>query len=119
MRPSRNVACALLLASLLLCAVLLALRGGAMRRENPLATIVRDVSVFEARVEQRLDAGSYTYLALRDDDDGVRWAVTMGRGAPAGSRVRVRGMGRKVDFYSRRLSRRFADLTFGIVSRID
>jgi hypothetical protein len=45
--------------------------------------------------------------------------VTLGSGAPAGARVAVRSLGRRTDFYSRRLQRTFPELVFGIVSRID
>lgn len=92
------------------------------RAHNPLAQLVRDViddRPIEGRIEQRLDAGSYTYLALRTSAEEPLWAVTMGRGAPPGTRVRVRSMGHSENFYSRRLDRTFSVLVFGIVSRLD
>jgi hypothetical protein len=72
-----------------------------------------------ARVEQRLEAGSYSYLALRADDGALRWAVTMGGAVPVGALVSVRSMGHQHQFHSRRLGRTFPDLMFGIVSRVD
>ncbi len=88
---------------------------------NPLGSIVRsaiDEAPLIARVEERLNAGSYTYLALRTDSRELKWAVTLGAGAPVGARVSVRSMGHKTDFHSQRLQRTFSDLTFGIVSRV-
>jgi len=81
-------------------------------------------------VVQRLPAGGYSYLALRvearesareqnTDRGALLRAVTLGKGAPAGARVRVRSMGHRRHFYSRRLNRTFPDLVFGIVSRLD
>ena len=92
------------------------------RGHNPLAQLVRDVvdeRPIEGRVEQRLAAGGYTYLALRTRAEEPLWAVTMGSGAPPGTRVRVRSMGHSENFYSRRLDRTFSLLVFGIVSRLD
>ena len=72
-------------------------RGG-----NPLLTLVRDVaeeSALVGRVEKRLVAGSYAYHALRIDRDGsTRWAVTLGKGVPVGTRVSVRSFGRRSEF---------------------
>jgi hypothetical protein len=92
-------------------------RGG-----NPLGTLVRDAidaRPIIGRVEERLRAGSYTYLALRDDDDAQHWAVTLGRGKAVGARVSVRSVGHRAQFYSPRLQRTFPELVFGIVSPAD
>jgi hypothetical protein len=92
------------------------------RPDNPLTTLVRDATDAKPReghVESQLDAGSYTYVELRGDDSAHYWVVTMGRAPPRGSRVRVRSFGHQRDFYSPRLQRTFAELVFGIVSRID
>lgn len=89
---------------------------------NPLGGLLRDTIAappIEGRVEQRLPAGSYTYLALRTERDAVLWAVTLGKGEPPGARVKVRSMGHRPDFHSRRLNRTFPDLVFGMVSRVD
>ena len=69
-------------------------------------------------VETTLPAGSYTYLALRDDDDAVRWVATNGKGAPTGSLVAVKSWGVRTDFYSRRLERSFPELEFGSVEPV-
>ncbi|MDB4985019.1 MAG: hypothetical protein JWN04_197 [Myxococcaceae bacterium] len=93
------------------------------RGENPLQTLSHsadDERVLTGRVVQRLVAGSYTYLGVQPADTRpLQWAVTLGRGQPLGSEVRVRTLGTKSDFYSRRLERSFAELRFGIVSRVD
>jgi hypothetical protein len=69
------------------------------------------------RVVERLVAGSYTYVAIERDGDGQRaWAVTLGRAAPEGARVRVRSFGRRSNFYSARLRRTFPELIFGAVA---
>ena len=118
MKPSSKILC--------LSAVALALGYGSLRLTptpvrsgNPLSTLVRGppaTAALRGRVEQRLSAGSYTYLALRTEDGALRWAVTLGGGAPAGARVAVRSMGQSQQFYSARLRRTFSDLVFGIVS---
>lgn len=89
---------------------------------NPLGQLVRstvDDAPITGRVEERIAAGSYTYLAVRSDTNALVWAVTLGEGAPAGSPVRVRSMGRRTNFYSRRLGKTFDELVFGIVSASD
>jgi hypothetical protein len=70
-------------------------------------------------VEERLAAGSYTYLALRGDDGAFTWVVALGGGERPGTRVKVRSMGRRTNFRSNRLDRTFPALVFGIVSRLD
>jgi hypothetical protein len=88
---------------------------------NPLAALVRsalDEPPLFGRVEERISAGSYTYLGLRTER-GLRWTVTMGRGEPKGTEVRVRSLGFSPSFYSKRLQRAFPNLVFGIVDSID
>ncbi|HEX5659147.1 MAG TPA: hypothetical protein VFX59_18265 [Polyangiales bacterium] len=89
---------------------------------DPLASLVR--SALEepplfGRVQERISAGSYTYLALRTERDELRWTVTMGRGEPEGTEVRVRRLGFSPSFYSKRLQRAFPNLVFGVVHTID
>lgn len=72
---------------------------------------------FVGIVETRLPAGSYTYLAVRDDVQ-LRWVATNGQGAPAGSVVEVKSWGVRTDFYSRRLERSFPELEFGSVEPV-
>lgn len=69
---------------------------------------------FAGVVEERLAAGSYTYLAVRTDD-ALRWVATMGDGAALGARVQIKSMGTRTDFHSRRLDRTFSELVFGVV----
>jgi hypothetical protein len=92
----------------------------AARAENPLTTLLRDAAgatPLEGTVVERIKAGGYTYLALSTPTHRQRrWVVTLGRGEPLGSVVKVRSFGHRLDFYSRRLERTFPELTFGIVS---
>ncbi|WP_437677763.1 hypothetical protein [Sorangium sp. So ce131] len=88
---------------------------------NPLGQLSRspaDRTPIAGRVEERLAAGSYTYVAVRTDVDLV-WAVTIGDAPPPGTRVKVRSMGRRTSFHSRRLDRTFPALVFGLISRAD
>ena len=94
----------------------------AARAENPLTTLVRDAAdaaPLTGIVVEKIKAGSYTYVAVSTaSGTQPRWAVTLGRGEPLGTRVKVRSFGRRREFYSRRLDRTFPELTFGIVSPI-
>ncbi|WP_437585818.1 hypothetical protein [Sorangium sp. So ce1000] len=88
---------------------------------SPLGQLSRaaaDRAPFAGVVEERLPAGSYTYVAVRTGET-LTWAVTVGDAPPPGTSVQVRSMGRKMNFHSRRLARTFPDLVFGIVSRAD
>lgn len=89
---------------------------------NPLLSIVQsatDKQPLVGRVEQQLRAGGYTYLAVRTEQDALHWAVTLGKGAPPGTRVSVRSLGHRASFTSRRLGRTFEQLRFGIVTRLE
>lgn len=72
---------------------------------------------FEGQVAERLDAGGYTYLHIAAAGAEPRWVVTMGRARAAqpGASVLVSAFGKKSDFESRRLQRRFPELYFGLV----
>ncbi|WP_437541746.1 hypothetical protein WME97_27860 [Sorangium sp. So ce367] len=85
--------------------------GGLSRSLGDLAPVV-------GVVEERLAAGSYTYLAVRPDGGSPMWAVTLGSGQPVGARVSVRSFGRRTEFASRRLQRTFPVLVFGVVSPV-
>ncbi|WP_437730435.1 hypothetical protein [Sorangium sp. So ce1335] len=88
---------------------------------SPLAQLSRtaaDRALIAGRVEERLPAGSYTYVAVRAGE-ALTWAVTLGDAPPPGTPVEVRSMGRRTNFHSRRLERTFPELVFGIVSRAD
>jgi hypothetical protein len=92
-----------------------------LSRDNPWSSLKRTFGEqpFVAQVEQKLAAGSYTYLALRSEQQALQWAVMLGSGPLPGTRVSVRSMGHKTNFRSRRLQRTFPDLMFAIVSRLD
>ncbi|WP_437967141.1 hypothetical protein WMF04_47620 [Sorangium sp. So ce260] len=89
---------------------------------SPLGALARsaaDLAPVIGTVEERLPAGSYTYLSVRPDSGAPLWAVTLGGGHPVGARVSLRSFGRRTDFASRRLQRTFPVLVFGVVSRAD
>ncbi|WP_434425067.1 hypothetical protein [Nannocystis pusilla] len=67
------------------------------------------------RVEERLVAGSYVYLAVRGSDDALRWAVVLGDAPPVGADVALTSTARRTDFHSPRLGRDFAELHFAIL----
>ncbi|WP_437596008.1 hypothetical protein [Sorangium sp. So ce590] len=93
----------------------------AVAAANPLGQLSRsgaDRALLVGRVEERLPAGSYTYVAVRTGE-ALTWAVTVGDAPPPGTPVQVRSMGRKTNFHSSRLSRTFPELVFGVVSRAD
>ena len=69
---------------------------------------------FVGVVEQRLEAGAYSYLAVRSDGE-LRWVATMGEGRPVGSPITVRSFGTRTNFRSPRLHRTFDEVVFGIV----
>lgn len=73
---------------------------------------------FEGRVLERIDAGSYVYLSVERTSGDRVWVVTLAssRGAAAGvGAVSVLAIGHADRFDSRRLSRSFDDLYFGVV----
>lgn len=78
----------------------------------PLAGLTPSTEVLVGRVEERLPAGGYVYLAIRGDDGVQRWAVVMGAAPLVGAAVRARSMGKRVDFRSARLQRSFSELHF-------
>lgn len=65
-------------------------------------------------VEQTLEAGPYSYLAVRSRDE-LRWVVIMGEPRALGTSVAIRDMGVRQNFYSRRLDRTFDELAFGVI----
>jgi hypothetical protein len=73
-----------------------------------------DRFTFEGCVEERIDTKNYRYLRV----DGV-WVVSLAATSPHAGRVRVMAVGRQRDFESRRLSRRFDVLVFGVVRAAD
>lgn len=86
---------------------------------NPLTRHALDAAsryTLRGRVEERLAAGSYLYLRVRDASGGGHWVATLRSTAPAADEVEVRVMARSERFTSRRLGRDFAPLHFGAVS---
>ena len=81
---------------------------------SPLARIDRDVdhAPFVARVDERIDAGGYSYLRL-----GEEWVVGLDHGLQVGEDARVLRIGRARDFRSARTGRAFEALTFAVVVR--
>ncbi|MDP3500378.1 MAG: hypothetical protein Q8S33_08600 [Myxococcales bacterium] len=97
-------------------AALTAGRGDTL--ENPFATHAL-ASPFETSgvVVERVPAGGYLYLKLRDVAGAESWVVTLARTAPApaSADVRVTVFARADTFSSKRLGRTFEPLLFGAV----
>lgn len=66
-------------------------------------------------VVERLRAGPYTYLRVRSDGGPERWVASLSRGLTASDAVAVRVIADAPTFESRRLSRTFSPLIFGVV----
>lgn len=89
--------------------------GTAPGSANPLrgASTAERGTRLHGRVNERLDAGSYTYLDLRMGDGSQRWIVVLGKAeAEPGQDIEAVAMGSRTDFHSRRLDRTFDRLTF-------
>jgi hypothetical protein len=67
------------------------------------------------RIEERLPAGSYVYVRVRDAAGASHWIVTLGDGAPGLDQVEATVYARAESFRSRRLGRGFSPLLFGTV----
>ncbi|WP_146157538.1 TOBE domain-containing protein [Enhygromyxa salina] len=80
----------------------------------PLGLEPAATATLEGEVAEVLSAGSYTYFQLRTDAQD-RWIVIMGAGPEPGARVRVSVMGERAGFYSPRLDRHFASLSFATI----
>jgi hypothetical protein len=86
---------------------------------NPLTRYALDTAsryTLCGRVEERLPAGSYLYLHVRDAEGTGHWVATLRATAPAADEVEVKVMARSERFASPRLQRDFAPLHFGAVS---
>lgn len=82
---------------------------------NPFAALApADTSPWSGVVQERLAAGSYSYLAVREGD-ALRWVAVMGPGQPPGTAVAVHALGMRKDFHSPRLDRDFDELVFATV----
>jgi hypothetical protein len=94
--------------------LLWALGCGGQTLHNPLLGLERvPREPFVATVEERLDAGSYSYLRL---DDG-RWVVGLDKGHSPGEAVRVVPFGVARDFESHRTGQTFDTLTFALLGK--
>jgi hypothetical protein len=85
---------------------------------NPLVRYALEPSArfgFSGRVEERLPAGSYLYLRVRDPAGARHWVATLTSTASAADEVQVRIFARSEDFHSKRLDRDFSPLLFGTV----
>lgn len=69
----------------------------------------------EGHVEERVLAGSYVYLRLRETSGSDSWLVTLRATAPSASDVRALVVGRAESFHSQRLGRDFNPLLFAAV----
>ncbi|MDC0716470.1 hypothetical protein [Nannocystis bainbridge] len=86
-------------------------------RENPLVgpEFVKGQQTLAGRIEERLVAGSYVYLAIRGQDGATQWAAVLGAAPAVGSDVALVSVGRRSDFHSPRLQRDFPVLHFAVV----
>lgn len=66
-------------------------------------------------VEERLAAGPYVYLRLRESDGSEAWLVSLKATTPRGERVRALVLGQADHFHSARLKRDFEPLLFAAV----
>ena len=66
----------------------------------------------EGRVLERLPAGPYTYLLLREPSGRSEWLVSLRGLTPSESHVRALVVGRAERFHSKRLGRDFGPLSF-------
>lgn len=90
--------------------------GCAAPTANPFAQYALATPVETAGlVVERLPAGGYLYLRLRDDAGLESWVVTLSRTAPSEAQVRVTVFARADTFTSKRLGRTFEPLLFGAV----
>ena len=101
---------------IILGVVTASLAGRGSTVANPFATHAL-ASPFETSgvVVERVRAGGYLYLRLRDVAGVESWVVTLSRTAPADADVRVTVFARADTFSSKRLGRTFEPLLFGAV----
>lgn len=66
-------------------------------------------------VDERLAAGPYVYLRLREPDGGETWLVSLKVTTPSQTRVRALVLGQADHFHSARLQRDFEPLLFAAV----
>lgn len=84
---------------------------------NPLAEYsLAEPSRLRGQVLERVPAGSYLYLRLRDDSGLEHWVATLRATASSTDDVTVTVVARAPSFTSKRLARVFEPLLFGAVS---
>jgi hypothetical protein len=66
-------------------------------------------------VIERVSAGPYVYLRLRERDGRSSWLVSLRATTPTADHVRALVVGRAERFHSRRLGREFSPLAFAAV----
>ena len=71
----------------------------------------------EGEVVERLPAGPYTYLLLREPNGRSEWLAALRGLTPREPRVRALVLGRAEHFRSKRLGRAFNPLSFAAVRR--
>lgn len=110
----KRTAAVLLLLLLLGVGVALARPASA---ENPLARYaLSEPTRLHGQVLERVPAGSYLYLRLRDDSGREHWVATLRATASSSDDVTVTVVSRAPSFTSKRLGRAFEPLLFGAVS---
>jgi len=69
----------------------------------------------QGEVIERVNAGPYVYLRLREGDGRSSWLVSLRATTPAAEHVRALVVGQAERFHSRRLGRDFSPLAFAAV----
>jgi hypothetical protein len=84
---------------------------------NPLSRYgLAEPTLLHGQVLERVAAGSYLYLRLRDDSGLEHWVATLRATASSADDVNVTVVARAPSFTSKRLARVFEPLLFGAVS---
>jgi hypothetical protein len=83
---------------------------------NPLPLATPAHEHFTAVVDERLAAGSYTYVRVHDATGEARWVATLSATDCGAREVTVEVFARLARFESPRLARTFAPLSFGRLS---
>lgn len=87
---------------------------------GPLHTLAGGQPPFEARVIERVPAGSYTYFQVEREDRSREWVVTLAgspgaRAARTSTRLKIVPIAYAARFESKRLARVFDHLHFAMV----
>ncbi len=91
-----------------------------MKREqtlvNPLSTASVVNSQFDGEVQERIEAGSYVYLRVLDEQGNSHWLATLRQFTVNSRQVSVHVFARAEQFESARTGRVFAPLLFASVT---